>query len=65
MSFQTRQTFIHLRNTIKIFFMKSESLDSKGPTTIKAQKRSKNIVIMVCDISGSNRNVMKLRELSL
>ncbi len=42
---------------MKIFWMKSESSltlpDSKGPTTFKAQKRSKDIVKMIRDISRS------------
>ncbi len=48
MSFQTRKTL-----QIKIFLMKSESsLISKDTTTIKAQKRSKDISKIVHVTSG-------------
>ncbi len=54
MSFQTRKTFVHLQTQIKMFLIKSESppIDSKDPHTIKAQKRSKDIVKIIHVISA-------------
>ncbi len=47
MSFQTRETSVHLGTQIKIFLMDLRalrpSIDSKSPYTIKVQKRSKEI----------------------
>ncbi len=48
MSFQTRKTFVHLRNTNKNIFdeireLSDPPIDSKGTITIKVQKRSKDI----------------------
>ncbi len=52
MSFQTGKTFIHLWNTISDIFDASRELsdppiDSKDPYTVKAQKRSKEIIKIV------------------
>ncbi len=47
MSFQTRKTFMHLQNTNSEVWSSLHSIDSKGPTMIKAQERSKDIVKMV------------------
>ncbi len=49
---QTRKTFVHLRNTnydiFDAFFEPSDPpIDSKGPNTIKVQKRSKDIVKII------------------
>ncbi len=38
-------------------------IDSKGPTLIKVQKRSKDIGKIIHVTSGFNRNFTKLREL--
>ncbi len=58
MSFQTRKTFVHLRNTNEDIFdtfreLSEPPIDSKDPYTIKAQKRSKEIGKIIRDISGS------------
>ncbi len=52
MSFQTCKTFIYLQNTNYDIFdefweLSDPPIDSKGPTTIKAQKRSKEIVKII------------------
>uniref|UniRef100_A0A671RR23 Sp4 transcription factor n=1 Tax=Sinocyclocheilus anshuiensis TaxID=1608454 RepID=A0A671RR23_9TELE len=51
MSFQTRKTFVHLRNTNEDILMKSDS--TKQLKCSQAQKRSKDIGKLVCDIRGS------------
>ncbi len=48
MSFETRETFIHLQNTNSDIFdafweLSDPSIDSKDPYTIKTQKRSEEI----------------------
>ncbi len=52
MSFQTRKTFVQLRNTIQGIFdefweLSDSPIDSKGFITINAQKCSKDIVKIV------------------
>ncbi len=52
MSFQTCNTFIHLRNTNEDIFdafgeLSDPPIDSKDPYTIKAQKRSKEIIKII------------------
>ncbi len=52
MSFQTCKTLIYLRNTNDNIFdefwgLSEPPIDSKGTTTIKAQKRSKEIIKII------------------
>ncbi len=58
MSFQTRKTSVHLQNTNQDIFdgiwqLSDPTIDSKGPSTTKVQKLSKEIgKINPCDIKG-------------
>ncbi len=52
MSIQTPKTFVHLwEHKLRYFWWNPRAfwpfIDSKGPTTIKAQKRSKDVIKMV------------------
>ncbi len=47
MSFQTRKTFVNLRNTNEDIFEFRASIDSKNILTINSQKRSKDIVKII------------------
>ncbi len=57
MSFQTRKTSVHLRNTNEDIFdgiweLSDPPIDSDGITRIKVQKRSKDIVKIIHVTSG-------------
>ncbi len=56
MSFQTRKTFVHLRNTNEDIFdefweLSDPPIDIKDPNTIKVQKCSKDIVKIILTLS--------------
>ncbi len=57
MSFQTRETFVHLQNTNEdisdaFWELSDPPIDSTDPNTIKAQKQSKDIVKIIHVTSG-------------
>ncbi len=67
MSFQTRNTFVHLWNTNEDMFdeireLSDPPIDSKATDTFEAQKDSKEIIKIVHVTSVVQPNVMKLRE---
>ncbi len=68
MSFQTCKTSVHLQNTIQnisdeIRELSDPPIDSKSPTTIKAQKRSTETLLKrAMWHQGFNRNFTKLQE---
>ncbi len=68
-SFQTRKTSVHLQNTNQDIFdgiwqLSDPPIDSKGPSTTKVQKLSKEIGKIMSPMwhQGFNRNFTKLRE---
>ncbi len=52
MSFQTHKTFVHRRNFDEFRELSDPPIYSKDPYTIKAQKRSKEIVKIIHVTSG-------------
>ncbi len=62
MSFQTRKTFVHFGSTNEDFLdvfreLSDPPIDREDPNMINVQKHSKDIVKIICDISGSTVNL--------